>query len=311
MITIHQIAGYVPECYESNFDKKNLFDIDDDFIVNKIGVERVSHKSAEEETSDLCVKAFGALVAKTQVTIDEIECIVVCTQNPDGRGIPNTSSVVHGKLNGRDDCAALDISLGCSGYVYGLSVIQSFMAANGLGKGLFFTCDPYSKIVDPADKNTALLFGDAATVTLVGPQIQGKRLWAPVRYSFGTRGREGHALHNRRGKLEMNGRAVFNFSATVVPLQLKKLIVSAGLSFDEIDLFLFHQGSKYIVDTLQKRLGLPEEKIPRRIATHGNTVSSSIPLMLENLLGKDGLKRIVISGFGVGLSWASCLLERI
>lgn len=310
MIRIKNIASYIPEGCEYNAAKKALFEIDDDFIVNKIGVECVSRKLVDEDTSDMCVKAFRTLEKKVPLSINEIDCIVVCTQNPDGCGIPHTSAVVHGKLDAPEDCATFDISLGCSGYIYSLSIVKSFMESNGFKNGLLFTADPYSKILDAEDKNTILLFGDAATVTLLGLKEEGKPEWSPVNFSFSSRGKDWESLHNNSGKLQMNGRAVFNFSATAVPIQINKLLESAKRTVDEIDLFVFHQGSKYIIDTLQKRLNLPPEKVARSLSTQGNTVSSSIPIILENSLQRPDINRILLSGFGVGLSWASCILEK-
>lgn len=306
MIGINNIASYIPANRESNFNRKDDFGIDDDFIINKLGVERVSRKSADEDTADLCLSAFVALKAKVNDDLNNIDCLVVCTQNPEGKGIPHTSAVVHGKLDFSDDCACFDLSLGCSGYVYTLSVVKAFMEANGLEKGLVFTADPYSKIINPKDKNTALLFGDAATVTFL--TTSGR--WEPKKFVFSTRGKSGDALHNRGKYLFMNGRMIFNFSSIYVPLQVKKLLDKVNLTYSDIDLFLFHQGSKFVVNQLCRRMELPEEKVPVKLSDYGNTVSSSIPLLLEEYLNREDIRNIVMSGFGVGLSWASCLLGR-
>ncbi len=309
MIKIIDIAHYVPQSLESNYDKKEKFSIDDNFIKEKIGVETVSKKAKDEDTSDLCVKAFSELLKKNHVSVDELECIVVCTQNPDGNGIPHTSAVVHGKLGVSESCACFDISLGCSGYVYGLSVVSAFMEKNNLKCGLLFTADPYSKILNPDDKNTSLLFGDAASVTLLR-EGDGERGWSSSSFVFSTAGKEGSALTNGSGALEMNGRAVFNFTAKAVPVQIQKLLKEARFEIQDIDLFLFHQASKYILDTLQKIMQIPAEKIPIELSEIGNTVSSTNPIILEKRLDNSDLKRLVLSGFGVGLSWASCILER-
>lgn len=240
MIGIEQIASYVPSQRDSNFEKKQQFGIDDDFIKKKIGVHTVSRKLANEETSDMCVRAFESLRDKSGISADEMDCIVVCTQNPDGYGLPHTSAIVQSKIGGREDCAVFDISLGCSGYIYSLCIVQSFMAANGMSKGVLFTADPYSKIIDPDDKNTSLLFGDAATITLLG----NNPIFMAGHFAFGTRGSEYAAIQRVGDHLKMNGRAVFNFSATMVPQQIKQVLKMSNNNIEDIDLFLLHQASK-------------------------------------------------------------------
>ncbi len=306
MIGIEAIASYIPPFSESNYEKKELFGIDDAFIEKKIGVKTKARKANDEETSDMCCRAFEALTRKIDIALDEIECLVVCTQNPDGDGLPHTSAIVHGKLGLHERVAAFDISLGCSGYVYSLSVVTSFMKANKMKRGLLFTADPYSKIVDPNDKTTSMLFGDAATVTL----LSNHPALIIEDAQFGTRGKAHEALQCTDGRLYMNGRAIFNFSMTTIPPQIKDLLASAGYELDDMDLIVPHQASKFLVDNLSRRLKLKPEKVPSNLAQLGNTVSSSIPIILEDYLQKPELKHILISGFGVGLSWASAILVR-
>lgn len=310
MIGLRAIASYIPPGRLSNYARREEFDLSDDFIRGKLGVEQVSRLAPGEETSTLCVNALTALQGRMKLDPAAVECLIVCTQNPDGHGIPHTSAVVHGAIGASDECAAFDIGLGCSGYVYGLSVATSFMEANRMTRGLLFTADPYSKILDPSDKNTVLLFGDAATVTLLEEGLPGDGAWYPTRFVFATRGKDGQALSNASGRLHMNGRAVFTFSATAVPPQVEALLAQAGMTKKDVDFFLLHQGSRYVVETLMKRLALPASKVPCHLAEQGNTVSSSVPLLLERYFAGGGQGRILLSGFGVGLSWASCLLER-
>jgi 3-oxoacyl-[acyl-carrier-protein] synthase-3 len=306
MIGICNIETYVPSNRISNLERKEQFDITDDFIINKLGVKKVSRKEPEEEASDLCCQAFKQLVQKNdQFNPQTIDVIAVCTQNPD-YGLPHTAAIVHGKLGLPETCAAFDISLGCSGYVYGLSIIQSFMNASGMQNGLLFTADPYSKIIDPADKTTTLLFGDAASVTHIGKNP----VFLSGKFTFGTQGNGYEHLINRQGKLHMNGREIFNFSARKVPEDIKKVIEANQLTLEQIDCFLLHQGSKYIIDFIVKRLDIPPNKAPRNIKEFGNTVSSSIPILLQEILFESSIRKIVLSGFGVGLSWASGVLMR-
>ena len=177
------------------------------------------------------------------------------------------------------------------------------MTSNNMTNGLLFTADPYSKVVDPADKNTSLLFGDAATATWISSDYKYKCR----NFSFGTIGKSYENLIVKNKILHMDGRGIFNFAAKCVPKDIEQLLQSAEMTMDEVDLFLVHQGSRFIVDTIRKRLGVSPEKVPFDISEYGNTVSSSIPILLEKWGGNN--RRIVASGFGVGLSWASCLIE--
>jgi 3-oxoacyl-[acyl-carrier-protein] synthase-3 len=310
MIGIGAIATYVPEGRIENRTRLAEFNVTEDFVNSKIGVEAVARKAADEDTADLCAKAFAALVAEHGLKPAEIDCVVVCTQNPQGSGLPHTSAVLQGRLGLPRSCACWDISLGCTGFAHGLAIVQAFMEAQGLKSSVLFTADPYSKIIDPADRNTAMIFGDGACATWLVPSTPERPLFAPVATRFHTEGERCGALENRAGTLHMDGRAVFNFSATAVPQQIAALLQAAGLALGDVDLFLLHQGSKYIVDTIRKRLGLEEARVPLALARTGNLVSSSIPAMLQRYLGNPDIRRIVLSGFGVGLASASCVLER-
>lgn len=305
ILGIQAIGTYIPSNYEDNLLYKDKFEYDDSFLRDKLGVLRRSIKGASEDTSDLAVKAIFDLKEKTQVDLATVDCLILITQNPDSN-IPHTSAVVHDRLGLSMSCACFDVSLGCSGYVYGLSILKSFMQSNGFRNGILVTADPYSKIIDKEDKNTFLIFGDAATATLISDE--------PVlkigEFVFGTNGSERDALTLfERDKLYMNGRGVFNFAARTVPENIKKTLEKNSCRKEDVDLFLLHQGSRYIVETITKKTDLDCSKVPYEILHYGNTVSSSIPLMLsqDKYLGAE---KIVLSGFGVGLSWGGTLLYR-
>lgn len=304
MIGIEEIGTYIPTGRVSNYERKEKFGIDDRFIEERIGVRQVARKGAEEETSDLCVGAFADLQRKTGLDPARVEALIVVTQNPDCN-IPHVSAVVHGKLGLPESCACFDISLGCSGFVYALSVVAAFMQANGMRTGLLLTADPYSKVVDPDDKNTTLLFGDAAAATL----LSDTPVLKPGAFSFGTVGREHEKLTCAKGPLYMHGRGVFNFAAKTIPEDILGLLAKSGLGLDDVDRFLLHQGSKIIVETIAAKLGVPLAKVPYAIADYGNTVSSTIPILLADELSGSA-ETFIMSGFGVGLSWASGVLRR-
>jgi 3-oxoacyl-[acyl-carrier-protein] synthase-3 len=305
-IGIEAIASYIPENKISNYSRKLQFSIDDHFIDQKIGIRSIALKDDKDEASDLCVKAFKNLSGKIDLNKSDIDVLIVITQNPD-TNIPHTSAIVHDKLKLHERCACFDVSLGCSGFVYGLSIIQSFMKENHFQKGLLFTSDPYSKIIDKDDKNTSLLFGDASSATL----ISDKPLYTLEGITFGTLGKGCRDLTCVNNKLSMNGREVFNFVMTYIPDDIRMLLERKKIQLEDIDTFVFHQASRHLVDTLSARLHLDKKKVVFDIYEYGNTVSSSIPIILEKELTKAENNFILVSGFGVGFSWASGILKRL
>jgi len=307
MIGIKAIGTYLPEARTSNFDRMNKFGMTESFVKHKIGFTEVAIKAPEHETSDLCVKAWEDLQENHPVTPDDIDCVIVCTQNPDGKGLPHTSAILHEKLSLRLSCAVFDISLGCSGYVYGLSVIKSFMEENEFKCGLLFTADPYSKVMNNDDKKTATLFGDGATVTL----LDDKPVFECGKFVFGSDGckKEG-IIVKEDGQLYMNGRAVFTFTVRVVPDNIRDMLKKNSIPLENVDSFILHQGSLHIVNSIADSLGVSRERCPFHSAEYGNTVSSSVPMVLSREFDKQEMKVAVLSGFGVGLSWASTMLFR-
>lgn len=305
MLGIRAIASYIPEGRASNLTLAERFDVDEAFLAGKIGVLERAVKASDQDTSDLAYLALERLLEQQALDVRSIQVLVVVTQNPD-RNIPHVSAQLHGRAGMEESCAAFDISLGCSGYVYGLAIVRSFMQAQGLECGVLITADPYSKIINPDDRNTVLLFGDAATATLIGANP----VWSIEAFSLKSRGKDWTAIHTEGGKFEMDGRSVFNFAATTIPGDLNAMLADAGITPGEVDCYILHQGSRFIVKTIADRLRQPLDKFPIEIEHCGNTVSSTIPLIAERLLHDRAAKNVVLSGFGVGLSWASCLCRR-
>jgi 3-oxoacyl-[acyl-carrier-protein] synthase III len=296
----------IPSSRQPNLPLLSSFGVDEDFMRRKIGVVRRSIKAPEQQTSDLCLEAFHDLVRKfPNVDVDSIDLLCLVTQNPDSR-IPHTSAVIHQMLGLPTSCMTFDLSQGCAGYTHALAVAMSLAERFSFDRALVFTCDPYSTIVDPSDRDTALLFGDAATVSYLQRSEPGYRL---VDAAFGTRPGSAAVLRYE-GRLIMEGREVFQHAAREVPPAIRRILVRNRLSNDDIDLFLLHPGSKYLLDVLRRDLGITEEKLPFEASEYGNTVSSSIPLMLASRLGAGrSAARILLSGFGVGFSWGTCLIE--
>lgn len=310
---IRDIRYYVPADSLSNDEIVEKFDFDRGFLDNKIGINQRRIAALDEATSDMAATACEKLFEETNLIRDAVECIIVVTQTPDYQ-LPHTAAVVQDKIGLSKSVASFDLSLGCSGFVYGLSVIQSFMQANGMKNGILVTAEQYSKYLGEGDRSTVPIFGDGAAATWISDQpryLLGKSEFGSdgsgasdlIIRGSGTTGEELEPLH-------MNGRAIFNFMMTVVPENIETCLEKNGLGKSEIDLWVFHQASKFMLTSLAKRLKIEQEKLVIEVADIGNTTSSTIPIALaRTAFVSDGeAKNLFISGFGVGLSWASAVL---
>lgn len=314
MIGIKDVAGYLPEREVLNTDIAEELGFKPGFLENKVGVKRRRISASDESTSDMCVRAFEQLVARRPEAA-EPGLVLLCTQNPDYK-LPHTSSVLQARLGLPKSLLAFDISLGCSGYVATLVTAKALMHELGLERALVFTADPYTKVLAPDDKSTIPLFSDAATVTLV-------ERGAPLQIGRGTFGNDGSMADTLiiRGsgtapgaeeRLRMDGRNIFAMLKKEVPESIRACAAANGYTLDDIDAFLFHQASAFLLRTLCSDLGLAPERVPSNLETVGNTVSSSIPLLLADMMASGTpLPRVMLlSGFGVGLAWASVVLTR-
>jgi 3-oxoacyl-[acyl-carrier-protein] synthase-3 len=303
--------------------------LDLQFVTEKIGVESRRFLSADETPVKLAQQACQSLFAECpNLDSGRIGLLVLVTQNPDYK-IPHSSALLQNALGLGKKVACFDLNLGCSGYVYGLSVVKSFMMVEGISDALLVTCDPYSRIMGKKDRDTVALFGDAATASWLSMEV-GAGLGRP---DFGTDGAGAENLIVRQGgsanplmsidreespseaeegyRLHMNGRGILEFMMQEVPRSVSRCLEMNGVSVSDIDYFVFHQASRFLLHQLCKKLGLDEQKVPCNIKEVGNTVSSSIPLLLGQMQAKGELegKRVLVSGFGVGLSWATNVIQ--
>jgi 3-oxoacyl-[acyl-carrier-protein] synthase-3 len=285
---------------------------DASFVREKLGIATRYVAADDQATSDLATEAACALLEKTGVPAQEIGALVVVTQTPDYQ-LPHTAALVQKKLGLPASVASFDMSLGCSGYVYGLSAVAPFLGQDGHTRALLITADCYSKVMDETDRATAPLFSDAAAATLLTEQP----LYRPGKAVFGTDGGGAGALIVKCGgsrapsehsKLFMDGRAIYSFAMSRVPRHVEQCLALNGLKLDDIDRFVFHQANRFMLESLRDRMKLPPGKVVIDVADGGNTVGSTIPIALEPLLDERP-RRILISGFGVGLSWATNVLE--
>lgn len=307
MIGIHAVSGYIPENGIDNLQQGKAFGENAEFVTNRIGASFLPRRDTDEETSDLAAKAFENLINASSLSIGEVHAVVLVTQNGDGYGLPHTSAQLHRKLGLSQQVAVFDIGLGCSGYVYGLAITKGFLQASGLKNGVLLTADPYSKILNTGDRNTSLLFGDAATATWIGRDGQ----WDIAQPVYMTDGNLAHCLQVKDGFLEMNGRQIFNFAVINVPAEVQKILERNQLEEKDIDLYCLHQASASVLEAITRKLQAGNGKVLIDMALTGNTVSSSIPLLLEKYIDKNNIKKIVISGFGVGLSLATTIISKM
>ena len=313
MSVIRGIGTYLPEKTVGNDELIERFDWDREFLEVKLGIHQ-RHIAAEGEgASDMGVAAAEDLFAKCpDLRREDVQLLIVCTQNPD-YGLPHTSALVQDRLGLPTTTACFDVGLGCSGFVYGLSIAHSMLETLNLTNALIVTSDPYSKVIDPADRGTSPLFGDGAAATWISRTGAGGQIGL---FTFGTDGAGARNLIVEPDAdgvrcLSMNGRAIFEFMLERIPSDLERCAESNGLTTDEIDLFLLHQASAHMLGYVTKRMKLDPARVPIRMQDTGNLVSSSIPFLIARLAGQGDLagKTTLLSGFGVGLSWASTVVR--
>lgn len=287
-------------------------------IVKKTGVLSRPVVSDGEYTSTLAIHATQKLLQASQSSGADFGALVVCTQTPDHL-IPGVSSQVHGKLNFAKSCYTIDINQGCSGFVYGAHLIGAMIRGGALEQGVLVNADCYTRLIRRKDLTTRVLFGDAATATVVSKKPGGFRLIDSRCYSDGT----GYDDFVARGSaidpdtetapgIYMNGPGILTFALRVVPESIGEILQANGLGKTDIRIFAFHQANSFILGKLAYKMGLDNDQVPQNCAELGNTVSASIPLLLidqEKKLKKGDL--IVAAGFGVGLSWGTALLEYV
>jgi len=307
-MNIHTISSFIPESSVDNAARAVQFGIKPEALSSKIGAEKLKVLDPAAETSDMVTKCIQRACEKSGFEPQSLQALVVVTQNGDaGETIPHVSAVAHGKLGLPDEVLTFDIGLGCSGYVYGLAILSGLMKQLGLSRAVLVTADPYSRIIDSSDRATSLLFGDAAAATILDPSGG----WSIGHSILQTDGSKRDHIKTVSRVFEMNGRQVFTFAATSVPEQIRRLIGEVGLTEQDIDQYCIHQGSAAIVSAIASKFPAVSDRFPCEMTDTGNTVSSSVPLLLEKRINDRSIKKMVLSGFGIGLSWGSMLIERV
>lgn len=304
---VRAVSAYIPAEGRDNYALAYSLGKEPTFVEERIGISFLPRIAEGEDTSDLAAAAVRELLAEQPtLSMDRIGALVVVTQNPDGAGLPHTASIVQRKLGLPTSTAAFDVSLGCSGYVYGLYLLAGFLEACGISDGVLVTADPYSKILNGRNAATDMLFGDAATATWIGSKPE----WSLGAARFGTDGTGSSYLSNNDGLLHMNGRRVLEFARQRVPHAISEVLADEGITANDVDLFLMHQGSLAVVQAIAASFGPLANRFPWNAQNTGNTVSSTIPLLLIQATAAPEVRTVVACGFGVGFSWGTAVLRR-
>jgi 3-oxoacyl-[acyl-carrier-protein] synthase III len=327
-----KLAYHLPETIISNDDLAQEFPtITAETIFKQTGIKRRQVVKPYELGSDISYKAAHRLITKENINRKSIDLLISCNQGPDFKA-PSNSVLLHHRLGLKKECACFDLPVGCSGYVYALSMAKALLTSGQAHTALILTSEVPSHIIHPSDLYLRMIFGDAATATFLTNSFSSKI----GKFVFGADGEGADALYVDRsssrnpidiewltqykdipgqmqhGRLHMNGSAIVNFSIKLVPQLLNDTLEKNNLKFEEIDLFIFHQASGFILNVLRKKCKIPEEKFVVCIENFGNTVSNTIPIALAESIAqgraKKGMK-IMLLGFGIGFTWAGTIIE--
>lgn len=331
-VGIAAMSAAVPAKIISNLEYTDHFTSDEARqVVEKIGVYQRRFADPGVCSSDLCFEAAEKLIKDNGTDRNQIDLLVFVSQTPDYR-MPATSVILQDRLQLTHNTIAFDLNLGCSGFIYGLAVVYSMMEHSGLRKALLLDGETRSRIYSPKDRQAAFLFGDGAAAAL----IERSPVFGMSFFSLNSDGSKEDLIKMNAGGYRipttietmrervvdgygnirndehgyMNGSEVFTFVIKEVPPDIRKVLALSGTDISEVDYFVFHQANMFINTHLTKKLKLDPQKVPYTVDKFGNTSSVSIPLtIVSELKGKLDCKRVLMSGFGVGMSWASCVIN--
>lgn len=328
---IKAISYYLPSLKLTNEELVKEFpEWSVDKVASKIGVSERHVAASNETSSDMAVKAAQKLLLEYSVNPRSIDFILLCSQSPD-YFLPTTACIIQEKLGIPIKSGALDFNLGCSGFVYGLALAKGLIIGGIARNILLLTSETYSKFIHPRDKSNRTIFGDAAAATLISDNGFADIL----QFSLGTDGRGADKLIVKTGGLRcpvvakdihfdesgnpvssdhlfMDGTEIFNFTLEMVPELTDDTLKVNSIKKENIDLFVFHQANKYMLNFLRKKINIPEEKFYYYMEKVGNTVSSTIPIALYEAMHEKKINsgnNVLLAGFGVGYSWAGTVLN--
>lgn len=331
MAYIKAISYYLPEKVLTNEELVKEFpEWSVDKVAQKVGVN-LRHLAAENETAgDIAEKAARKLFEEYAIDPKSIDFLMLCTQSPD-YFLPSTACVLQDKLDIPTTAGAFDYNLGCSGCIYGLAMAKGLIAGGIAKNVLLLTAETYNKYIHPSDKSNRSIFGDGAAACLISTE----GIAEIGEFSLGTDGSGVNDLIVKTGAsrqksetgkfveddeghiwfddyLYMNGGAIFNFTLDAVPAMMNVVLAKNKLEKEEISYYVFHQANKFMLNTIRKVCSLPKDKFYINLSETGNTVSSTILIGLKDCMDNQIIKsgdRVLISGFGVGLSWGGTILN--
>ena len=315
---IEQIEYYLPS-YSENLNEMKIDNPDWDIneIIKTTGINKIY--ISKESILDMSVKAANKLFLKNNYKKENLDFLVLVTQSPDFP-LPTTACVIQDKLGLKKECLSFDINQGCSGYIYGLAICSSLIQSGLAKSGILICSEKYSKYISKENRTCRTIFSDAASATIINSTKN--NILGP--FDFGT---DGSGYNNlivpnkeiasqdskyKEGEIYMSGSDVFLFTMSKIPKCINNLLNKAEKKIKDIDFFIFHQASKLVIDNLQKRLKIPHNKIYNNYSEIGNTISSSIPIALDQAIKKKLIKKndtVMFIGFGVGYSWGACLYQ--
>lgn len=312
---------------------KDFFNINDIKRISQVvGLKKLYISNNEQTSADFCYSAAEKLIANLKWEKESIDCLIFVSQTSDYI-LPATACILQHRLGLSKNCAAFDVNLGCSGYVYGLWMASEFIKTGTCKRVLVLFGDTISKTVSRMDKSVALLFGDGGSATALEVdqdssnstfilKTDGSGAENLIIPAGGFRKRISDRTKiiitdedgNKRTEenLYMNGAEIFSFTITEVPIILKEIMECHSWEIDDVDYFLFHQANNYMLKYLIKKLKLPSGKVPLNIEKFGNTSGLSIPLLICDQLHEEILDKnlkVIMIGFGVGLSWGAAALN--
>ena len=314
---------YVPEKIMTNADLEKIVETSDEWIVERTGIKERRIAEDNQPMSDLALRAAKAALADAGVAAEDLDLIIVATLTSD-RIIPSTACMIQNLL-GAKHAAAFDLSAACSGFAYAASVAAQFIETGAYKKALVIGAETLSKYINWEDRNTCVLFGDGAGAAVLGQVEEG---YGILSFDLGSDGSGGDAIQipssgslmpvskesidQKLNLIHMNGRDVFKFAVKAMGKTVKNSLAKIDMPQEKIDWLVPHQANIRIIESAAKRLSMPMDKVIVNIHKYGNMSAACIPIALAEAAVAKRFKKgdiIALSGFGAGLTWASCIIR--